>query len=107
MRCIACNKNLNDFESTRKDSVGNFVDLCNHCYHEVQSDINAEERQDLSEGNNIHEIWQNIKKYFLTIEEWYNDKELYHLIGYLIENDYYIHELKNISYSSDKISFKK
>ena len=44
MRCIACNKNLNDFESTRKDSEGHFIDLCNHCYHEVQSDINAEER---------------------------------------------------------------
>ena len=52
MRCYACNKNLNDFESTRKDSEGNYLDLCNHCYHEIQADINAEERQDLSEGNN-------------------------------------------------------
>lgn len=48
MRCLACNKNLNDFESTRKDSEGNFLDLCNHCYHEVQADIGiVEERQDL------------------------------------------------------------
>jgi hypothetical protein len=51
MRCIACNKNLNDFESTRKSESGEFVDLCNHCYREVQSDILAEERQDLQDGN--------------------------------------------------------
>ena len=31
MRCIACNKNLTDFESTRKMSNGAFLDLCNHC----------------------------------------------------------------------------
>ena len=51
MRCRACNKNLNDFESTRKSESGEYVDLCNHCYREVQSDILAEERQDLQNGN--------------------------------------------------------
>lgn len=45
MRCIACNKALGDFESTRKDSEGQFVDLCNYCYG--QSGIYAEEREDL------------------------------------------------------------
>jgi len=28
--------------------------------------------------------WQEIKKYFQTLEEWYSDRELYHKIGYLI-----------------------
>ncbi|MCB9033156.1 MAG: DUF262 domain-containing protein [Chitinophagales bacterium] len=28
--------------------------------------------------------WQEIKKYFQTLKEWYNDRELYHKIGYLI-----------------------
>jgi hypothetical protein len=52
MRCLACNKNLNDFESTRKDSEGHYLDLCNHCYHSVQSDIQAvEERHDLRDGD--------------------------------------------------------
>jgi len=51
MRCRACNKNLNDFESTRKSESGEYIDLCNHCYREVQSDILAEERQDLQDGN--------------------------------------------------------
>lgn len=32
----------------------------------------------------IDDNWQEIKKYFQTLEEWYNDRELYHKIGYLI-----------------------
>lgn len=32
----------------------------------------------------INDNWQKIKKYFQTLEEWYNDRELYHKIGYLI-----------------------
>ena len=51
MRCLSCNVILTDFESTRKSESGEYVDLCNHCYREVQSDILAEERQDLQDGN--------------------------------------------------------
>lgn len=32
----------------------------------------------------INNNWQEIKKYFQTLEEWYEDRELYHKIGYLI-----------------------
>lgn len=32
----------------------------------------------------INDNWQEIKKYFQTLEEWHNDRELYHKIGYLI-----------------------
>lgn len=40
MRCLACNCQLNDHESTRKyASSGSFVDLCDHCFSEVAEDI--------------------------------------------------------------------
>lgn len=32
----------------------------------------------------ITENWKEIKQYFQTLEEWYQDRELYHKIGYLI-----------------------
>ena len=32
----------------------------------------------------INENWQEIKKYFQTLEEWFNDRELYHKIGFLV-----------------------
>ena len=31
MRCITCNSQLSDFESTRKNVRGSFVDLCHYC----------------------------------------------------------------------------
>ncbi|MEN9301787.1 MAG: hypothetical protein RL264_216 [Bacteroidota bacterium] len=32
----------------------------------------------------INDNWQEIKKNYQTLEDWYNDRELYHKIGYLI-----------------------
>ena len=32
MRCKACDTILDDVELTRKDSYGDFFDLCNTCY---------------------------------------------------------------------------
>lgn len=31
MRCKACNVELNDFESTRKDSNDEYIDMCMEC----------------------------------------------------------------------------
>ena len=48
MRCQACNKALNDFESTRNSvTTGEYVDLCNHCFHDVENDIETVVREDL------------------------------------------------------------
>ena len=33
----------------------------------------------------IREGWQKIKLYYQTFQEWFNDLELYHYVGYLIE----------------------
>lgn len=56
--------------------------------------------------NEINDNWQEIKKYFQTLEEWFNDKELYHKIGYLITTGI---DIKNIIKEKDgkpKIEFK-
>jgi hypothetical protein len=33
----------------------------------------------------ITDCWKDVKNFFQTFQEWYNDLELYHYIGYLIE----------------------
>jgi len=55
MRCIACDKNLNDFESTRKYTSGEFIDLCNGCYGEIKDEVLAIEREDLNQGEQVEE----------------------------------------------------
>lgn len=52
MRCICCDKNLNDFESTRKSaSTGEYLDMCNKCYSSISDDLLSVERYDLYDGN--------------------------------------------------------
>ena len=44
MRCRACDKNLSDFESTRKNEVTEeYEDLCNDCYSAIQNNISESE----------------------------------------------------------------
>ena len=40
MRCQACDKNLNDWESTKKNrDTGEYEDLCSKCLNEVVQDV--------------------------------------------------------------------
>lgn len=43
MRCLACNVELNNVESTRKSRVtGEYLDLCNPCFGTIQEDVKVE-----------------------------------------------------------------
>lgn len=39
MRCLSCNVVLNDKEATRKYTSGEFLDLCNNCFKDVEESI--------------------------------------------------------------------
>lgn len=41
----------------------------------------------------IKHCWKEVKKYFQTFQEWYNDLELYHYVGYLIHQGEKLDEL--------------
>lgn len=47
MRCIACDKTLNDYESTRRHALTNqFLDMCNRCMKDMPH-IPTKDRPDL------------------------------------------------------------
>lgn len=58
------------------------------------------------ELSDIDKIWLSIKQYFLRLEEWFKDQELYHLIGFLIDCNYDINSLKDKSTNRCKVEFK-
>lgn len=66
----------------------------------VFSKLFKEEEQRIKEENlpyhksPIDNLWLRIKKYFMTFEEWFNNRELYHLAGYLVTVDVKIDEIK-------------
>jgi uncharacterized protein with ParB-like and HNH nuclease domain len=55
----------------------------------------------------INDNWQEIKKYFQTLEEWYNDRELYHKIGYLIAVGTDIKDILKETEGKSKTDFAK
>ncbi len=57
MKCLACDRILNDFEATRRyQGSGEFIDLCNKCFHSgVSDDLNFSEREDLQEYEDVAE----------------------------------------------------
>lgn len=56
MRCLSCNKNLSDFEATRKYAhSGEFVDLCNKCFVPISHDVNTIERADLATAEDLED----------------------------------------------------
>jgi hypothetical protein len=56
MRCLSCNKALSDFESTRKSAnTGEYLDLCNTCFSDIQYDVDAIVREDLREDETVDE----------------------------------------------------
>jgi len=54
----------------------------------------------------IDNIWLEIKRYFLTFEEWFKDYELFHYIGYLIACDKDINSIKRAVSNRTKTDFK-
>jgi len=46
MRCRACNVALNNYEATRKTVEGEFIDLCNTCFHTIRAEVNCANNAD-------------------------------------------------------------
>lgn len=49
--------------------------------------------------------WQDIKRYFLTFSEWFDNREYYHLVGYLIAQGEEIRDLKETASEKTKSEF--
>jgi len=76
-----------------------------YTFYEFQKDYFAS-KKDKNSPPDIDRLWLTIKKYFLSFEEWYNDKKLYHLVGFLVDCGHSINKIKNESQRRTKTSFK-
>lgn len=76
-------------------------------HHTFNAFVSELESNSKSEDNKIsvEDSWLSIKNYFQSLEEWYNNSELYHLIGYLIEYGYDINTLREDSIGISKSKF--
>jgi uncharacterized protein with ParB-like and HNH nuclease domain len=75
-----------------------------YTFNEFQKDFT--ESKVGKEKPEIDKIWLATKQYFLSIEEWFKDPVLYHLIGFLIDCNYDIDKLRKESTKNTKDKFK-
>lgn len=71
MRCTSCNRALNDFESTRRlVSTGDFLDMCNTCYKDIEKDVPTISREDLAPTEEIEgdEYWEGVPSEWGDVE---------------------------------------
>ena len=76
-----------------------------HTFNKFYKDFSKNKETDTNKPN-IDKIWLEIKKFFLTFEEWYKDHILFHYIGYLIDCGIPIDTIKDGSTNKTKIEFK-
>jgi len=63
----------------------------------------------LNEKNtDVVQEWLKVKQCFMTLEEWFNDRALFHLVGYLVSQKVAIEEIFDLSASSEtKYEFRQ
>ena len=50
MRCLACDDNLNNKESTRKFISGDYVDLCDRCFDSIKDQVMVLENENVEDN---------------------------------------------------------
>ncbi|WP_405373417.1 DUF262 domain-containing protein [Pseudobutyrivibrio sp.] len=79
-----------------------------HTFNEFNKDLEklqADKENFRNDQARIDKIWDAIKAVFQTLEEWYEDRVLYHYIGFLIEYKSDIKRLMDASISMNKSKF--
>lgn len=60
-----------------------------------------------NDAEEIEKQWFEVKRYFQTLEEWFQDRELYHKIGYLLSTGVSVKKLIEISQQTTKSNFSE
>jgi hypothetical protein len=53
------------------------------------------------------EMWKEIEEFYYILKEWYENRDIYHKVGYLVASGYQVRELKSESELLTKSEFQK
>lgn len=58
-------------------------------------------------GITLEAEWRKIKQAFLLLEEWYEDRVLFHMVGYLVSQGVSLNAIRGLSANSSKRTFQQ
>ena len=73
---MICQKDILECKDEEEMQTGDDLKAFRYFYHYFETQEHKEEA--------IQTIWEKVKEIFQTLQEWFDDKELYHYIGFLI-----------------------
>lgn len=75
MRCLCCNRNLSDIESTRRHAITNeFLDICNRCISDTGIPyIDREDLEDTLEDDEAEDVYDSVPE--MQGEGWRSERE--------------------------------
>lgn len=51
----------------------------------------------LAESNEpVSRDWEHVKRCFMTLREWYEDRKIFHLVGFLVARDVHVQKIKSL-----------
>ncbi len=105
---------LNNQEGKTQNRIGFLFDLVARsegllegAKHDPYGVFYAYSKRLKEDGANLEEEWLKIKKAFMTVEEWFEDRVLYHIVGFLISEGVGISTLRSLSEQSTKSDFEQ
>ena len=104
---------LSNEAAPSQNRIGFIFDIVARAYglppgteHDAYRIFYAFEQKIIKKGSRPESVWLEIKKVFMTLEEWYEDRTLYHIIGFLIQQGISISELREMSQGCTKSNFE-
>ncbi|MBM7839804.1 hypothetical protein JOC54_003084 [Alkalihalobacillus xiaoxiensis] len=89
----------NQYEHNVEDDVPYYT------FHVFSEYLENESRLGKNRGQLLTSAWQDIQQLFMKMTEWYENRELYHYIGYLRATKTSIHSLLKLSLNKKKDAF--
>lgn len=84
----------NDKDKPKKDRIELVLELAANIKNDEQHNLFRNYENKLKNKNELDKHWQAVEECFMTLKEWYNDNEMYHYIGFLLNNK--LESLENI-----------
>ncbi len=89
-----------------EDAYGTFI-IYNRYFESLVCDSRKTKQAEQSEhADPADQAWRDVKNYFMTCEEWFRDRTLYHLVGYLITRGVSVKDLKRLAVNRGKSAFQ-
>lgn len=86
----------NDKDKPKKDRIELVLELAANKKNDRQHNLFRDYENKLKNKNELDKHWQAVEECFMTLKEWYNDNEMYHYIGFLLNNKDKLESIENI-----------